>query len=72
MCAGAIQHARLAKLIFGASDAKTGACGGVINLMNEPKLNHHTEVISGVLARECGAVLSEFFSARRKFKHQSQ
>lgn len=70
MCAGAIQHARLAKLIFGASDPKTGACGSVVNLMNEPKLNHHTEVISGVLAQECGAVLSEFFAARRKLKSQ--
>lgn len=65
MCSGAMQHARIKKLIFGASDAKTGACGGVINLMAEPKLNHHCEVISGVLAEECGAVLSTFFKQRR-------
>jgi tRNA(adenine34) deaminase len=65
MCSGAMQHARIAKLVFGASDAKTGACGSVINLMNEPKLNHHCEVIGGVLAEECGAVLSAFFKQRR-------
>jgi len=65
MCTGAIQHARIARLIYGASDAKTGACGSVINLMAEPKLNHHTEVTCGVLAQECGAALSEFFKQRR-------
>lgn len=66
MCAGAIQHARIARLVYGASDPKTGACGSVVNLMSEPKLNHHTETTSGVLATECGAALSAFFSARRK------
>ena len=66
MCSGAIQHARIAKLIYGASDPKTGACGSVINLMAEPKLNHHTEISRGVLGSECGALLSSFFSARRK------
>ena len=65
MCAGAIQHARIAKLVFGAFDAKTGACGSVINLMAEQKLNHHTKVESGVLADECGAMLSAFFKAKR-------
>jgi tRNA(adenine34) deaminase len=65
MCSGAVQHARIAKLVYGATDPKTGACGSVINLMGEPKLNHHTEVIGGVLAVECGAVLSEFFKQRR-------
>ena len=65
MCSGTIQHARVAKLVYGASDPKTGACGSVINLMNEPKLNHHCEVISGVLAQECGAVLTDFFKQRR-------
>jgi tRNA(adenine34) deaminase len=65
MCSGAIQHARIAKLVYGASDPKTGACGSVINLMGEPKLNHHTEVIGGVLAEECGAVLTAFFKQRR-------
>jgi len=66
MCSGAIQHARIAKLVYGASDPKTGACGSVINLMAEPKLNHHTEMSGGVLAAECGTLLSNFFSARRK------
>ena len=66
MCSGAIQHARIAKLIYGASDPKTGACGSVVNLMAEPKLNHHTEISGGVLAEQCGALLSSFFSERRK------
>lgn len=66
MCAGAIQHARIAKLVYGASDPKTGACGSVVNLMSEQKLNHHTTVASGLLADECGMMLSNFFSERRK------
>ena len=70
MCSGAMQHARIAKLVFGASDPKTGACGSVINLMNEPKLNHHTEVVGGIIALECGAVLSEFFRQRRLVNKQ--
>ena len=68
MCAGAIQHARIARLVYGASDAKTGACGSVINLMAETKLNHHCEVVGDVLATECGAVLSAFFKQRRLVK----
>jgi len=68
MCAGAIQHARIARLVFGASDPKTGACGSVIDLMAEQKLNHHTEVSGGLLANECGAMLSRFFAGRRKHK----
>jgi tRNA(adenine34) deaminase len=66
MCTGAIQHARIARLVFGASDPKTGACGSVVNLMAEPKLNHHTEIRGGLMATECGAELSRFFSERRK------
>lgn len=65
MCSGAIHHARIAQLVFGASDPKTGACGSVINLMNEPRLNHHTAARGGLMAEECGAVLSQFFAARR-------
>ncbi len=65
MCSGAMQHARIKKLVYGASDPKTGACGSVINLMTEPKLNHHTEVVDGVLAQECGEMLSHFFKQRR-------
>ena len=66
MCSGAIQHARIARLVFGAKDPKTGCCGSVLNLMAEAKLNHHTDVTGGILAEECGAHLSAFFSARRK------
>ncbi len=66
MCAGAIQHARIANLVYGASDPKTGACGSVIDLMAEARLNHHTEVTGGVLAQECGSLLSAFFASRRK------
>ena len=66
MCTGAIQHARIAKLIYGADDPKTGACGSVVNLMTVPKLNHHTEVRKGVLASDCGAILSKFFAEKRK------
>jgi tRNA(adenine34) deaminase len=66
MCTGAIQHARIARLVFGASDPKTGACGSVVNLMAEEKLNHHCEVTSGVLAEQCGSLLSHFFASRRK------
>lgn len=65
MCSGAVQHARIAKLVYGASDLKTGACGSVVNLMGEPKLNHHCEMVGGVLAEECGAVLTAFFKQRR-------
>jgi tRNA(adenine34) deaminase len=66
MCAGAIMHARIARLIFGAADPKTGACGSVIDLFAEAALNHHTIVSKGVLAVECGARLKTFFSQRRQ------
>ncbi len=65
MCVGAIIHARVARLVFGAADPKTGACGSVINLAGEPRLNHHAAVTGGVTAAECGRLLSEFFAARR-------
>lgn len=65
MCAGAIMHARIRRLVFGASDPKTGACGSVVNLFAEMRLNHHATVVGGVLAQECGALLSAFFAARR-------
>jgi len=65
MCSGAIQHARIARLVYGASDPKTGTCGSVIDLMGEERLNHHTSVTSGILATECGQLLTAFFSARR-------
>jgi tRNA(adenine34) deaminase len=65
MCTGAIQHARIARLVYGASDTKTGACGSVVNLMAENKLNHHTEVTGGIMAEETAILLSSFFKARR-------
>jgi tRNA(adenine34) deaminase len=65
MCSGAMMHARLARVVFGAADPKTGACGSIVNLFEQEKLNHHTEVVGGVLAEECGALLKEFFAARR-------
>ncbi|MBM3391460.1 MAG: tRNA adenosine(34) deaminase TadA [Betaproteobacteria bacterium] len=65
MCSGAIIHARIARVIYGANDPKTGACGSVVDLFAEPRLNFHAEVTGGVLAEECGALLSSFFAARR-------
>ena len=65
MCAGAIMHARIARVIFGARDPKSGAAGSVVNLFSEARLNHHTEVVGGVLAESCGRILSEFFAQRR-------
>lgn len=65
MCTGAILHARIGRLVFGASDPKTGVCGSVMNLMAEPKLNHHTQTHGGVMADVCGALLRDFFAERR-------
>jgi tRNA(adenine34) deaminase len=65
MCAGAMLHARIARVVYGASDPKTGACGSVIDLFADPRLNHHATVIGGIRADECGMLLSEFFAARR-------
>ena len=65
MCAGAMLHARIARVVYGARDPKTGACGSVIDLFADPRLNHHATVIGGVRAEECGMLLSEFFAARR-------
>ncbi|MFT3776890.1 MAG: tRNA adenosine(34) deaminase TadA [Ottowia sp.] len=65
MCAGALLHARLDRVVFGAADPKTGAAGGVVNLFAEPRLNHRTRVVGGVLADECGELLRAFFKPRR-------
>ena len=65
MCAGAIMHARIDRVVFGASDPKTGAAGSVIDLFAETSLNHHTAIVGGILAEQCGGLLSSFFAARR-------
>jgi tRNA(adenine34) deaminase len=65
MCVGAMLHARIARLVYGAADPKTGACGSVVNLIAEPRLNHHTSVTAGVMDAECAALLRDFFAARR-------
>ena len=66
MCIGAIFHARIGRVVFGARDPKTGAAGSVIDLFAEERLNHHAEIVGGIRAEECGALLSGFFAARRQ------
>lgn len=68
MCAGAIVHARIARVVFGALEPRAGAAGSVINLLQNSHFNHQTAFTSGILAEECGQVLKDFFAARRKNK----
>jgi tRNA(adenine34) deaminase len=70
MCAGAILHSRIARVIYGARDLKTGVHGSVVDLFAVERLNHHTEVVGGVLAEECGQLLSGFFAMRRVKREQ--
>ena len=65
MCAGAILHARITRLVYAAPDPKAGACGSVLSVLNHPQLNHRVEVVSGILAGECSAPLPNFFRPRR-------
>ncbi len=65
MCAGAITHARIRRLVYGAEDAKAGAVHSMLQILNHPKLNHRVDVTSGVLASRCMEVLQAFFRARR-------
>ena len=65
MCAGALVHARLGRVVFGAPDPKTGGAGGLINLLQHPALNHHCEITSGVRLQECRTLLQEFFREKR-------
>ncbi len=65
MCCGAIMHARISRVVYGAADAKTGCVHSVLNLFDNPQLNHHTMVEGGVLAEECAQVLKDFFKERR-------
>lgn len=71
MCAGAIVLARIPRLVFGAKDPKAGACGSLFNIVQDPRLNHRVEIVSGVREFECGALISQFFeSIREKRKWQ--
>jgi tRNA(adenine34) deaminase len=72
MCAGAMQHARIKRLVYGAADPKTGACGSVVNLFAVERLNHHTTVRAGVLAEESAAMLSRFFAERREHRRSGR
>lgn len=65
-------HARLSRLVYGASDLKTGVCGSVLDVFAQPRLNHHTQVSGGVLAEECSAKLSQFFASRRAEKKRHE
>ena len=66
MCAGAIMHSRIARVVYGARDPKTGVHASVLDLFAVDQLNHHTEIVGGILADECGQLLSRFFAERRK------
>jgi tRNA(adenine34) deaminase len=68
MCAGAVVHTRLARVVFGAEDPKGGAAGGAMNLLQFPTLNHHCEITSGLRLQECRALLKSFFSEQRRLK----
>jgi tRNA(adenine34) deaminase len=72
MCAGAIVHVRLRRLIFGCADPRAGAAGSVINLLQLPSLNHRCEITSGVLENECAAILQDFFRKRRDEQTEAQ
>ena len=65
MCAGAILHARISRLVFAAMDPKAGACGSVLSVINHPALNHRVELVQGILANECGSMLTDFFRSKR-------
>ena len=66
MCSGAIFHARVARVVYGAADPKTGASGSVVDLYSDTRLNHHATIVGGVLAAEAAALLQRFFTARRR------
>jgi tRNA(adenine34) deaminase len=66
MCAGAVIHARIARLVYGAKDPKAGAAGSILEVINHPRLNHKMEVVSGVLGDRCSQILQDFFRRRRE------
>jgi tRNA(adenine34) deaminase len=65
MCAGAIVHTRIRRIIFGCADPRSGGAGGIINLLQHPALNHHCQITAGVLENECASILQEFFRKKR-------
>lgn len=72
MCSGAIVLSRIEKVVFGATDPKAGCAGTLMNLLNDPRLNHQSEVVGGVLADECGQLLSDFFKKIRESKKKGR
>ncbi|MGV3345141.1 tRNA adenosine(34) deaminase TadA [Enterobacteriaceae bacterium LUAb1] len=72
MCAGAMIHSRIGRVVFGASDAKTGAAGSLLDVLGHPGMNHRVQVCGGELAEECAAILSQFFRQRRAEKKQQR
>ncbi|KND54460.1 tRNA-specific adenosine-34 deaminase [Candidatus Paraburkholderia kirkii] len=72
MCAGAIMHARISRVVYGAADPKTGACGSVVDMFANGQLNHQTSVTGGVLAEECGHALRNFFAERRRLAREER
>jgi tRNA(adenine34) deaminase len=70
MCAGALVNARVKHLVYGADDPKAGGCGSIVNVVNDKRLNHRIEVVSGVLAQDCQWLMKEFFKKKRG-KHQT-
>src|ERR1700682_2222382 len=72
MCAGALVHVRMRRVIFGCPDVRAGAAGSVVNLLQMPSLNHHCEITSGVLHDECAAILQSFFQKQRNLKSRSE
>ena len=72
MCSGAIIHARIKNVYFGAADPKTGACGSVFNVLNDMRHNHHPNIVGGILQEECADILRSFFKMRRKMHKEGR
>jgi len=68
MCVGAMVHARIERLVYGARDPKAGACGTALRVLNHRKLNHHVDVVGGIMAGECAAAIQQYFRGKRKFR----